>query len=282
MLKVINTGLYTTVQDFGRENYQELGVPFSGVMDRKAAAFANAILGNNPNEAVLEMAMLGAKLLFTKPTLMAISGANMSPKINNKAITTNKIIAVNSGDVLSFGKLKQGFRAYLAVFGGFKTPTVLGSKSMYATITESQMVNKGDELSYATKPSNYMPSFASIKFNDNYLKSSTIEVFKGAEFNLLSKKQQNQLLSKPFTISKDNNRMAYQLTETLENTLEPIITSAVLPGTVQLTPSGKLIILMRDCQTTGGYPRVLQLSETSISVLSQKFTQQKITFNLKY
>ena len=74
--------------------------------------------------------------------------------------------------------------------------------------------------------------------------------------------------------------MAYQLQESLENSLEPILTSGVLPGTVQLTPSGKLIILMRDCQTTGGYPRVLQLKESAINILAQKYTGQQIRFKL--
>ena len=89
-----------------------------------------------------------------------------------------------------------------------------------------------------------------------------------------------QKCSKSFTISKENNRMAYQLEETLENDLKPIITSLVMPGTVQLTPSGKLIALMRDCQTTGGYPRVLQFSEKSICILSQKSTGNKVKFRL--
>ena len=74
--------------------------------------------------------------------------------------------------------------------------------------------------------------------------------------------------------------MAYQLEQIIENNLRPIITSSVMPGTVQLTPSGKLIVLMKDCQTTGGYPRILQLKETSINVLAQKFTDQNISFNL--
>jgi allophanate hydrolase subunit 2 len=69
--------------------------------------------------------------------------------------------------------------------------------------------------------------------------------------------------------------------QNIENHLEPIITSAVLPGTVQLTPSGKLIILMRDCQTTGGYPRVLQLKEASINVLAQKLTGHAVQFKLE-
>ena len=113
-----------------------------------------------------------------------------------------------------------------------------------------------------------------------FYETTEIDVFKGPEFHLLSKNQQEFLINSQFTISKDNNRMAYQLSEILENNLESIITSLVLPGTVQLTPSGKLIILMRDCQTTGGYPRVLQLKESAISVLAQKLTGNPINFRL--
>jgi allophanate hydrolase subunit 2 len=82
-------------------------------------------------------------------------------------------------------------------------------------------------------------------------------------------------------ISKNNSRMAYQLDGVLLNKLEPIITSLVMPGTVQLTPSGKLIVLMRDCQATGGYPRVLQLSDMAINVMAQKKTGDVIQFNIK-
>ena len=82
------------------------------------------------------------------------------------------------------------------------------------------------------------------------------------------------------TISNDNNRMAFQLKENLKNELKPIITSLVMQGTVQLTPSGKIIILMRDNQTCGGYPRILQLTENAINRLSQKHMNNNIHFEL--
>lgn len=97
---------------------------------------------------------------------------------------------------------------------------------------------------------------ASIKANDFHFNTLSLEVFKGIECNALSKSKQNKILSTEFTISKDSNRMAYQVEEAVENRLESIITSLVLPETVQLTPSGKLLILMRDCQVTGGYSRI--------------------------
>ena len=109
-------------------------------------------------------------------------------------------------------------------------------------------------------------------FND-----SEISVYQGPEFNFLSKKQQEEVFKTVFTVGL-NNRMAYQLQETIQNECPSIITSAVLPGTVQLTPSGKLIVLMKDCQTTGGYPRILQLDQKSIIKLAQKHTRDHIQF----
>jgi len=186
---------------------------------------------------------------------------------------------VSKGDVLSFGKPISGFRAYLAVFGGFQSDKVLSSRSMYQGITEVSNIKKGDEL--LIEPKNHKDkTYAAIKKKTDYLNEKVVSVYKGPEFHLLNDKQIKMLFKQEFTISKDNNRMAYQLDELITNNLDGIITSLVMPGTVQLTPSGKLIVLMRDCQTTGGYPRILQLSDNSINTLAQKMTGQKITLQL--
>ncbi|MDP5157642.1 MAG: biotin-dependent carboxyltransferase family protein [Flaviramulus sp.] len=281
MINVLKSGFHSIIQDFGRMGYQEFGVPYSGVMDRKAASFANALLGNDEETAVLEMTMTGGFFQFYTKTYIAISGADMSPMLNNQPIQINKLIAVNSNDILSFGKLNTGFRSYLAVLGGFKTESVLGSKSMYQNITKRFKVLKNDDLFYDEASILTDLKHASVRFDTSYLNSKYLEVFKGPEFDLLSDNQKTKLLSHSFTISKNNNRMAYQLDEAVQNDLKPIITSAVLPGTVQLTPSGNLIILMRDCQTTGGYPRIFHLKENSINVLAQKYTGQSIEFKLQ-
>ncbi|MCL6295146.1 biotin-dependent carboxyltransferase family protein [Jejuia spongiicola] len=279
MIKVIKSGFFSTIQDLGRIGYQHYGVPNSGVMDSYSASIANAILGNNENDAVIEMTMTGATLYFGSDTNICISGADMSPQLNSIEIKLYKSISVRAGDTLSFGKLNSGFRSYLAVYGGFNTETIMNSRSMYKGVTGQFVLSKNDELSISDSVINSI-KHASIKVNMSYFDSKYIKVFKGPEFDLLSVEQQEKLLSTTFTISKENNRMAYQLNETLDNDLSPIITSSVLPGTIQLTPSGTLIALMRDCQTTGGYPRVLQLKETSINVLAQKFTGQNIAFEL--
>jgi biotin-dependent carboxylase-like uncharacterized protein len=280
MISVLQPGFYTTIQDLGRKEYQHLGVPISGAMDHDAAKMANAILGNAEYCAVLEITMVGPKLQFDCDTVVSITGANLSPNLNGSVINSYAAININKGDVLSFGKPIKGFRTYLAVSEGFQTEYVLNSRSMYNNITQTSQLQKGDILKIVPK-THTSNKFSSIKSNSDYLDNQTITVFKGPEFEYLNDAQIDQLFSNLFTISKENNRMAYQLDEMLENSLDEIITSFVFPGTIQLTPSGKLIALMRDCQTTGGYPRVLQLSEASINLLAQKMTGNKLRFSLQ-
>lgn len=280
MIKVIKPGFYSTIQDSGRFGFQNHGVPYAGVMDTYAFALANMLLGNDKNAAVMEVTMTGPTLQFVNETIICISGADMSPTLNGSPIVNNKTIYVPKNALLAFGDLKSGFRTYLAVAGGFKTEIILNSRSMFKGVTEQYVIGKGDVLPIQHPVEVLLNKNASIRFNNKYLQLDTIEVFKGPEFDKLSKKEQECLLTQRYSISKDYNRMAYQLEEPLKNNLESIITSLVLPGSVQLTPSGRLMILMRDCQTTGGYPRVLQLKESAMNIMAQKFMGNKICFKL--
>lgn len=279
MIKVLKSGFFSSIQDMGRFDFENYGVPVSGVMDLFSATLANSLLGNYKNDAVLEITMSGPSLKFTCDTSICLTGADLTAMVNNKPVKLNRVIIINSGDILSFGRLNFGFRSYLAVSGGLQSELVMLSRSMYKGITKQVCIERNDVLSINSNTTHLITNSV-LKTKSSHFSSQVIEVFKGPEYKLLNLEQQRLLLSERFTISKHNSRMAYQLEETLDNSLEPIITSLVLPGTVQLTPSGKLIILMRDCQTTGGYPRVLQLKESSINVLAQKFTNAKVKFKL--
>lgn len=279
MIKVLFAGFYSSVQDLGRNSFQSLGVPSSGAMDLYAFNIVNAILGNKKDSAVLEITMVGPKLEFCCDTQIAIAGAGITIKLNNIIIDAFKLINVNKGNILSFERLQKGFRSYIAVSGGFQTEYVLNSRSMYKGITMKYMLQKGDVLEISPR-NNVTRKYSSVKFSGKYLEEKSIKVFRGPEFEQLSSCQIDKLFDQEFTISNNNSRMAYQLEELVLNELDELITSLVLPGTIQLTPLGKLIILMRDCQTTGGYPRILQLKEESINILSQKKVGDKIKFEL--
>ena len=276
MFRVIDTGFFTTIQDSGRFGYRDIGVPVSGAMDAIAANIANSLLENKQDDAVLEITMTGPTLEFDEPTFIALSGAEMSASINGIEISNNEVHKINAGDVLSYGKMKNGFRSYLAVKGGLKTNEVLGSRSYFKTLTKINRLKVHDAIAYDSTM-DFEAKISHIK-TAPYHKEHKLKVYPGPEFNLLEEEFRDQIFSRSFTIAKEYNRMAYQLEEIINAPRIPMITSANIPGTVQLTPGGKLIILMRDGQTTGGYPRILQLSETSISLLSQKRFGDRISF----
>ncbi|MCB7480708.1 biotin-dependent carboxyltransferase family protein [Christiangramia sediminis] len=282
-IEVLQPGLFSTIQDLGRFGFQKFGVPHSGVMDRYAMRICNLILGNPEEASVLEITMQGPQLKFNAPTSICISGADLSPELNGEPIENNTFIEIQQGDILKFGTRKSGFRSYLGILGGFQTEFIMESFSWYEGLTENFRLRKGIKLSYKSQRLAITETHSNLKLDINYLNRNEVEVYPGPEFDQLSATQQDQIFNSQFKTDDSSNRMAVQFKEDLINELQPIITSPVMPGTVQLTPSGKIIVLMRDCQTTGGYPRILQLSEKGIQVLSQKFPGEEINFKeVKY
>jgi allophanate hydrolase subunit 2 len=167
----------------------------------------------------------------------------------------------------------------LGIKYGFNTASVLGSRSYYKPITERDSIKKMSSLPY-TECKLFSPKISKLKV-DSVLDKTELEVYKGPEYKLLTDKQLAQLFYREFTVANENNRMAYQLNEIIEGNKVSMLTSATLPGTIQLTPAGKLIILMKDGQTTGGYPRILQLSDMAMSILAQKRSGNHISFKLR-
>lgn len=278
MLKVLKSGFYTSVQDLGRFHYRNKGVPVSGVMDELSVFKANTLLENEVTDAVLEITMTGPTLLFEEETYIVLAGAEMSVTLNNLPIKNYKVYQIDVGDILSYGNLVAGFRGYLALKGGFKPKAIYGSYSFYKPITFANRLTDGDIVPFEYNKI-FRPKISEIKV-DSFLNEIVLEVHKAPEFDMLTKEQLEVIFSTEFTVAKENNRMAYQLNETLKGHAVSMLTSATLPGTVQLTPAGKLIILMKDGQTTGGYPRILQLSDKAIAILAQKRAGAKVCFKL--
>ena len=278
MIKVLKEGLFTTIQDIGRFGYKNIGVPVSGSMDQTSAKLANLLLGNDESSAVLEMTLVGPTLEFMNDTYISITGADMNPSLNKQKVLQNKPLFVNKGDILYLSHSSNGMRSYLGIKGGFNSEKKLGSKSFYRGITKREKLIKNDKIKFAKVTSSPMKMNKSINdFKIN--RKNKINVFKGPEFDLLDTNSKDIIFNTDFTIGV-NNRMGYNLVEPIENSISSIISSPVMPGTVQLTPSGRLIILCRDCQTSGGYPRVLQLDKSSMDSLSQKTIGETIKLKL--
>ncbi len=277
--EVISPGLYSTIQDSGRNGYRKYGVPPSGPMDKQSAELANHLLNNPTDAALMEITLHGPKILFSVPTQICITGADVSPKLNEQVIPSHKIVRVTAGDSLSFGTLHRGVRCYLAVKHGFQTQKIMGSRSFFTPVTPQSTVRKGDRLPLDTYPSDD-PLHSVVKIDHSHFTSTLLRCSPGPEFQVLNSHDQERILKDGFLVTKDNNRMGYRLNGpaiTYPDNYN-MLTSTVLPGTVQLTPSGQLIVLMQDCQTTGGYPRILQLTQSGINTLAQKKLSDLITF----
>jgi len=279
-IKVIEKGLLTSIQDLGRFGYAGMGVPQSGVMDRYSAKMANLLVGNKKFEAVLEITLMGPVLKFTKSTLCVVVGIEAQVSLNEMKIKLLQPFWVQDGDVLHIKQVTQGARVYLAISGGFQTDNYLKSRSQFFPISENSQIQKGERLPFKRKAKEEASNFAGINYDIKNLSSSSLNVYKGPEWDKVPKTTQLQILENWLTVSKNNNRMAYQLQEQFPNHIEGMLSQPVLPGTVQLTPDGNLIVLMRDAQTTGGYPRVFQLTEESIQILSQKKQGDQLQFKL--
>ena len=275
MIKFISKGLYTTIQDDGRFGYRNIGVPSSGYMDRESAQTANLIIDNPVNNPVIEATLIGPTIKFEKSTFICITGSDFNPMLNESRISLYTPVKVNKGDILKINNSSIGSRCYISIKGGIKVDKVLGSKSYYPQISDSSIIEKGDEFKFETN--NSEPNYKLI--NQKFELNKNLKVFKGPEFNSLNKGSINKIIDQEFSIGI-NNRMAYNLKEKIQAGTSSIISSPVIPGTVQLTPSGQMIILHRDCQTTGGYPRILQLDEKSLNNLAQLRIGDKIKFEI--
>ena len=279
MIAILHPGIYCSVQDQGRFGHTKIGVPQAGCADTYAAKMANALLKNHEKDALIEITFGQGEFKFTSDTYICLTGGDFSPKLNGKLIKMQSVYFIKKDSVLSFGKRVYGARVYLSVQGGIITETVYGSRSFFDGITQ-QKLGKGAMLPILPIQKYADNNFSKVRVSEKHFTTIYLPCLKGPEFFKLNQEQQRKLFT-PFSISDDNNRVGYRLKESLKNNLSSILTSAVLPGTVQLTPSGKCIILLQDCQVTGGYPRILQLTEIAIARVSQKITGDKIQFILE-
>ena len=275
MIKVISKGLYTTIQDKGRFGYRNIGVPSSGYMDSESAETANLIINNPKDNPLIEATLIGPTLEFKKSAVICITGGEFSPTLNDIKISSYSAIEVNKGDILKVNNSSIGSRCYISIQGTIISDTILGSKSFYHQITNSNIIEDGDIFLFKKNIRTLEQKYTHKKFELN----KTINVFRGPEFKCLSNESIKTLFNEEFSIGI-NNRMAYNLLEKIQDGVNSIISSGVIPGTVQLTPSGNIIILHRDSQTTGGYPRILQLNEKSLNDLAQLRTGDNIRFKL--
>lgn len=291
-LRILKAGIFDSIQDMGRFGYQHFGINPTGVMDRFAAAIANALAGNTADEAVIEMHFPAPVFLFDQAAIIALAGADFNATINGEPVPVNQSLIVNKSSVLQFHSIKNKARCYLAVHDGFKINKWLNSCSTNlkaeAGGLKGNKLKKGDVIELNNKA-----DYSKLLSNDDFKilpwkaneigetkETKEIFVLPGSEWNWLNSASQEKFLSGSFTITTYSDRMGYRMKgEVLKTiTTEELISSAICFGTIQLLPDGQLIILMADHQTTGGYPRMGNIISAQLPWLAQMKAGDTIHF----
>ncbi len=215
-IKFHKSGLHTTIQDIGRYGCQTKGIPTSGAMDQESYTLANKLLQQKENTPALEITLIGPKIEFTANCEIAITGANISPKIDNEQVKINQVLKIGAGSILSFGSVVNGCRSYIGIRGNWKLEKWLNSFSSYSMneliLPEKSKIAKGDELEIEQQTQEQKLKFSNFRVKP-FDSDISIEVIKGPEFDQFSDTLKQQFFMKKFTISGDSSRMAYTLNE---------------------------------------------------------------------
>jgi allophanate hydrolase len=257
LMRVKSIGGGNTIQDLGRYGWHGMGISQSGVLDTWAVHESAALLGQKPTCAVLEMAGMGGEFEFTQDTRVALTGAKMRATLEGAALEWNATHVIPAGTVLNIGPVLGGQFGYLGVEGGFETEPVLGSRATHVGALLGRPVEAGDVL-----------PIGKARGRGEDLRLAQADRFKGGLIHLVPSLQttlfhQDQLQRFQDTVFRKDpraNRMGMRLDYDgdpfgIENQ-RTILSEVILPGDIQMTGDGAPYVLMSECQTTGGYPRI--------------------------
>ena len=273
-VEVIKPGLATSVQDAGRPGYYNLGIPLSGALDQFALKMANLLVGNEEGAAVLEAALLGPELVFRKPAIVAVTGAETTPKVNGEPRQRNASFAVKADDRLSFDYLKLGARIYIAVAGGVDVAPMLGSRSTYGLgalggfagrkLAAGDVVPVGEARSGARAGRS-----APAELVAAYPKAVELRVLPGLYFHRLTEESAATFFEDTWTVAPEADRIGYRFRKgrplAFREHKQPFgagsdpsnIVDAGYPyGSIQVPGGVEPIILHRDAVSGGGYAMI--------------------------
>src|SRR5699024_11100050 len=296
MIDVISPGLQTTVQDIGRIGYYEVGMPPSGAMDNYSYRISNLLVGNNENAATLEITYIGPVLEFETDTVIALTGGEIPPKINDKQIPMWKAVDVKAGDRLSFDFIKRGARVYLAVAGGIEVPLVMNSRSTYTlcgiggfkdrALKENDQLKIGNENVREVKADTYVDKKFIPKFKDLH----EIRMIMGLCSYRLAEESKEKFFSVNWTVTPEADRVGYRLKGERLNFVERkqpfgagsdpanVVDQGYPIGSIQLPDGVEPIALLNDAVTGGGYVTIGTIISSDLNKMAQIKTGEKIKF----
>ena len=283
MLEVISSSSLHSIQDLGRFGHSRFGLATAGPMDLHASSWANKLLNNTAETALIELAFGGFSCRFLEAKTFVLTGGHCDVQLNGQPIDLWTVHVAERGSTLTIRALHSGVFNYLAVHGGFDVQHCLGSSAAsrrdqiggidtQAGPFKSGMIVKwktsADPVEQKRMPTKYIPDYKAPLICDVMLR----------EHNQLSAVTKRQFLDDSYTVSGEVSRVGYRLDGCPLPISVPRYSSPIPLGGVQITGAGQPVVLMRDHQTLGGYPLIATVTRRSLSMLAQRRAGQVVRF----
>jgi antagonist of KipI len=288
---VVRAGFLTTVQDLGRARFRQFGVSRSGTLDPFAFGVANLLVGNDESKAGLEVTLGAVRLRFNDRRIIAWCGGEFEVRIGSTSVPAGHAAVIKGGEELKIDRPKIGCRCWLAISGGIDVPTVLESRSTDLranfggfrgrALRDGDLIPLGERRRSETAATDKISTWsAPTSWVQTADASPTLRFVNGIDWARFNASTIQRFTSEAFTVNVDSDRMGVRLDgpelKRIDNT--DLISEAVAPGTIQVPPNGKPILLLGDCQTIGGYPKIGHVITADLAVAAQMRAGDTVRF----
>jgi antagonist of KipI len=288
---VKRAGFVTSVQDLGRTGLRQFGVSTSGALDSFALRVANLLVGNGERAAGLEITLGGLQLRFDDERIVAWCGGEFDVHIGSTALPAGHTAFLRAGEELKFGRPQIGCRCWLAVSGGIDVPLVLGSRSTDLRANfggfEGRTLRDGDVIPLGPRPRSATPATGISSWTAPHdwaspaKRDPILRFVRGIDSSRFNDVTIQHFASEAFTVLPDSDRMGvrFDSPELQREDNVDLTSEAVAPGTIQVPPSGKPILLLGDCQTIGGYPKIAHVITVDLGIAAQLRAGDHVRFS---
>lgn len=279
---ILRAGFLTTVQDLGRIGFCEFGVSVGGALDRHALRVANLLAGNEESAAGLEIALGGLRIRFDDERTVAWCGGDFDVCVGSTSLPSGHAGSLRAGDEVIFNSPKVGCRSWLAISGGIDVPIVLASRSTDLRgnfggldgrpLRDGDVISLGKTRRSQTAATETISSWsAPIDWTTTAEAEPALRFIRGSEWDRFNASSHLALTNETFAVSPDSDRMGARLEGAELKRTEDVdlVSEAVAPGTIQVPPNGNPIILLGDCQTIGGYPKIAHVITVDLPIAAQ-------------
>ena len=285
------------MQDLGRLGFRQFGVSVGGALDSHALRVANLLVGNDESAAGLEITLGGLRLRFVDDRIVAWCGGGFDVRLGSTSVAAGHAALVRSGQELMFNQPKVGCRCWLGISGEIDVPIVLGSRSTDLRTNfggfDGRALRDGDEIALG-KNSKHTQSLVDLlreqrisswspphDWSSPAQREPILRVMRGSDWNRFNDVTIQRFTNEVFIVSPDSDRMGVRLEgiELKRNHDIDLISEAVVPGTIQVPPGGRPIVLLGDCQTIGGYPKIAHVISVDLPTAAQLRLGDRVRFH---